>query len=296
MRIFVFCMKAPVRIMGIVNLTGDSFYPPSRMLGADGFLDRPRFLARCRQMAAEGAAYLDLGACSTRPGSEPVSEAEEWDRIAPALEALSSEAPELLPLLSVDTFRGRIVRRVFDAVGPFLVNDISLGQLDEDMLPAVSALGLPYVAMHMRGTPSTMDSLCDYGGDVVGAVHAYFEGFAEMAAAMGIRDWILDPGLGFAKTPEQCLELLERLPAFSDFGRPILIGLSRKRLVRAVAEGQLSGAGAGMDAAAGVGMDVDGLDSMAIAMARLHRLAVERGASILRVHDVAAARAAIAAC
>ena len=289
-------MKAPVRIMGIVNLTGDSFYPPSRMLGADGVLDRELFLATVRRMAAEGASYLDLGACSTRPGSEPVSETEEWNRIAPALDALVSEAPELLPLLSVDTFRGGIVRRVFDAVGPFLVNDISLGQLDEDMLPAVSALGLPYVAMHMRGTPSTMDSLCDYGGDVVGAVHAYFEGFAELADAMGIRDWILDPGLGFAKTPEQCLELLERLPAFSDFGRPILIGLSRKRIVRAVAEGQLSGAGAGMDAAAGVGMDVDGLDSMAIAMARLHRLAVERGASILRVHDVAAARAAIAAC
>lgn len=269
MCIFVFGMSAPVRIMGIVNLTGDSFYPPSRMLGADGSLDRGRFLARCRQMAAEGASYLDLGACSTRPGSEPVSEAEEWNRIAPALEALTSEAPELLPMLSVDTFRGGIVRRVFDAVGPFLVNDISLGQLDADMLPAVSALGLPYVAMHMRGTPSTMDTLCDYGGDVVGAVHAYFEGFAELASAMGIRDWILDPGLGFAKTPEQCLELLEGLSAFSDFGRPILIGLSRKRLVRAVSE------------------DID------TAMARLHRLAVAGGASILRVHDVAAARACL---
>lgn len=287
-------MSASVRIMGIVNLTGDSFYPPSRMLGADGLLDRARFLATVRRMAAEGASYLDLGACSTRPGSEPVSLEEEWNRIAPALDALSSEAPELLPLLSVDTFRGGIVRRVFDAVGPFLVNDISLGQLDEDMLPAVSALGLPYVAMHMRGTPATMDTLCDYGGDVVGAVHAYFEGFAELAAAMGIRDWILDPGLGFAKTPEQCLELLEGLPAFSDFGRPILIGLSRKRLVRAVAEGFAGqDAAAGSDAVPGPGAVAGpdaGADAMDVAMARLHRLAAERGASILRVHDVAAAR------
>lgn len=296
-------MKQPVRIMGIVNLTGDSFYPPSRMLGADGRLDRALFLGRCRQMASEGASFLDLGACSTRPGSEPVSEAEEWDRLSPALEALREEAPELLPRLSVDTFRGGIVRRVFDTVGPVLVNDISLGQMDEDMLPAVSALGLPYVAMHMRGTPATMDSLCDYGEDVVGAVHAYFEGFAELADAMGIREWILDPGLGFAKTPEQCLELLVHLPAFTDFGRPILIGLSRKRLVRAVSEGlplpasaygpnasaaDFSGAGvSGTDVS---GANASGAGAMDIAMARLHRLAIAGGASILRVHDVAAAR------
>ena len=272
-------MKQPVRIMGIVNLTGDSFYPPSRMLGADGRLDRALFLGRCRQMASEGASFLDLGACSTRPGS----------------------APELLPRLSVDTFRGGIVRRVFDAVGPVLVNDISLGQLDEDMLPAVSELGLPYVAMHMRGTPATMDSLCDYGGDVVGAVHAYFEGFAELADAMGIREWILDPGLGFAKTPEQCLELLVHLPAFTDFGRPILIGLSRKRLVRAVSEGLPLPASAYGPNASGVGVsgtDVSGTNASAagamdIAMARLHRLAIAGGASILRVHDVAAARACL---
>jgi len=314
-------MKQPVRIMGIVNLTGDSFYPPSRMLGADGRLDRALFLGRCRQMASEGASFLDLGACSTRPGSEPVSEAEEWDRLSPALEALREEAPELLPRLSVDTFRGGIVRRVFDTVGPVLVNDISLGQLDADMLPAVSALGLPYVAMHMRGTPATMDSLCDYGGDVVGAVHAYFEGFAELADAMGIREWILDPGLGFAKTPEQCLELLVHLPAFADLGRPILIGLSRKRLVRAVSEGlplPASAYGANASAADVSGVDVSGANASAadfsevdvsgadvsganasaagamdIAMARLHRLAIAGGASILRVHDVAAARACL---
>lgn len=269
-RIFAFVMDRMPRLMGIVNLTDDSFYPPSRLLGADGSFDRARFLARCRQMASEGASWLDLGACSTRPGSVPVSEEIEWSRLSPALDALAAEAPELLPLLSVDTFRGGIVRRVFDAVGPFLVNDISRGQLDSSLLPTVADLGLPYVAMHMRGTPSTMDTLCDYDGDVVGAVHRYFEDFTREAGRLGIREWILDPGLGFAKTPAQCLELLEHLDTFADFGRPILVGLSRKRLVRAV-----------------------GGDSMDAAMARLHRLAVARGASILRVHDVAAARACL---
>ena len=269
------------RIMGIVNLTGDSFYPPSRLLGTDGVLDRARFLEVCRQMASDGAAWIDLGACSTRPGSEPVSEQAEWERLSPALDALSADAPDLLPLLSVDTFRGGIVRRTFERVGPFLVNDISRGLLDSSMLPTVAALGLPYVAMHMRGTPATMDSLTDYGGDVVGAVHRYFEDFAGEADRLGIRDWMLDPGLGFAKTPAQCIELLEHLDAFADFGRPILIGLSRKRLVRTAAE---AAAVPGAESAA---------DPVAAAMARLHRLAVARGASILRVHDVAATRACL---
>ena len=257
---------SPIRIMGIVNLTDDSYYAPSRLLGAG----RGRLVGHVGAMVAEGMDILDVGACSTRPGSEPVSETEEWDRLSPALEALREEAPELLPRLSVDTFRGGIVRRVFDAVGPGLVNDISLGQLDEDMLPAVSALGLPYVAMHMRGTPATMDSLCDYGGDVVGAVHAYFEGFAELADAMGIREWILDPGLGFAKTVEQNYRLLADLGRFRAFGRPILVGLSRKSMIYKH-------------------LGITPEEALPATQA-LHMAALERGASILRVHDVRPAR------
>lgn len=264
-------MNGKIRIMGIVNLTGDSFYPPSRMLGEDGRLDRARFLGRVRQMAAEGADWLDLGACSTRPGSAPVPESEEWERIAPALSALAEEAPELIPLISVDTFRSGIVCRVYDTVGPFLVNDISGGEADPAMLPLVGSLGLPFVAMHMRGTPQTMDSLTDYPEGVVAAVHHWFEGFAVRAATVGIRDWILDPGFGFAKTPEQNHELLHHLSAFLDFGRPILAGISRKRMVRA---GLPEGASA---------------DKILAETSRLHRIAIAGGATILRVHDVAAA-------
>lgn len=248
------------RIMGIVNLTGDSFYPPSRMLDGQGRLDRDRFLGRVRELAAQGAAWLDLGACSTRPGSQPPSEELECARVEEALTLLKAEAPELLPLISIDTYRSAVIRRALDVLGgaSFLVNDVSAGEMDPQMLPLVAAAGLPYVAMHMRGTPETMDGLCDYPDGVVSEVHRYFEAFAEKAARLGIREWILDPGLGFAKTPEQCLELLEHLPAFSDFGRPILIGLSRKRLI----------------AALGIPMDT------------LHRLAIERGASIIRVHEI----------
>ena len=337
-----------IRIMGIVNLTADSFYPPSRMLGGDGRLDAGRFLDTVRQMAADGAAWLDLGACSTRPGSSPVSEEAEWERLSPALEMLQSQAPELLPLVSVDTFRSGIVRRVHDAIGPFLVNDIS-GAADPEMLPLVASLGLPYVAMHMRGTPETMDSLTDYPEGVVTAVHRWFEGFAERASALGIREWILDPGFGFAKSFEQNHELLSELGAFRDFGRPILVGISRKRMVReglagaVVEEGAVSGSlstpgktphkseisgdpviptlregpagselsrsddeddsGRGRSEAAtplnGVSLKRQpsvkkapaNADAILAETSRLHRIAIAGGASILRVHDVAAARA-----
>ena len=263
-KIFIFSVTlTPMqdyRIMGIVNLTGDSFYPPSRMLDGEGRLDRGLFLSRVRELAGKGASYLDLGACSTRPGSQPPPEEVEGARVEEALRLLQAEAPELLPLVSIDTYRSSVVRRALAVMDgtPFLVNDVSAGGMDPEMLPLVASAGLPYVAMHMRGTPLTMDQLCDYPDGVVTELHRYFEAFSEKAARLGIREWILDPGLGFAKTPAQCLELLENLPVFADLGRPILIGLSRKRLI----------------AALGIPMDT------------LHRLAIERGASILRVHEI----------
>lgn len=255
--------------MGIVNLNGDSFYAPSRVDAAD----RSAFLARIGKMSAEGADWLDLGACSTRPGSVPVSEEGEWARLSPALDAVAEAAPELRSRISVDTFRVGIVRRVYERIGPFLVNDISGGEADPGMLPLVASLGLPYVAMHMRGTPDTMDALTDYPEGVIAGVHRWFEGFAERAAALGIREWILDPGFGFAKTMEQNHELLAGLPAFRDFGRPILVGISRKRMVRGA-------------------FPADSPEALA-ETTRLHRLAIAGGASILRVHDVAAAKALV---
>lgn len=216
---------SPIRIMGIVNLTDDSYYAPSRLLGAG----RERLVGQVGAMVAEGMDILDIGACSTRPGARPVGADVEWTRLQPALEAIREAFPDLE--ISIDTYWSSVVRKAFDHIGPFLVNDISAGEDDPDMLPAVGALGLPYVAMHKRGTPATMQALTDYD-DVVTDVLRYFEGFAERAAAHGIQDWILDPGFGFAKTVEENHELLHRLDELTSlFPQPLLAALSRKSMI-----------------------------------------------------------------
>lgn len=254
---------SPIRIMGIVNLTDDSYYAPSRLLGAG----RERLVGHVGAMVAEGMDILDIGACSTRPGSRPVGADVEWTRLQPALEAIREAFPDLE--ISIDTYWSSVVRKAFEAIGPFLVNDISAGEDDPDMLPAVGALGLPYVAMHKRGTPATMQALTDYD-DVVEEVFRYFEMFAERAAAHGISDWILDPGFGFAKTVEQNYRLLADLGRFRAFGRPILVGLSRKSMIYKP-------------------LGITPEEALPATQA-LHMAALERGASILRVHDVRPAR------
>ena len=237
-------------IMAIVNLTPDSFHAPSRVAAEQAG-------ARIRTLCAQGADIIDLGAVSTRPGAAEVPPEEEWRRLAPVLRAWDAPA-----LLSVDTTRAEIVRRVYDCVGPFLVNDISAGEDDPDMLATVGRLGLPFVAMHKRGGPRTMDALCDYPEGVVPALVAYFSDFARRAEEHGIAEWVLDPGLGFAKTAEQNWEILEKLDWLRGFGRPILIGAADKRFT---------------------GGDTE----------KANRLALAHGADILRVHDVAAARRTI---
>ncbi len=254
---------SPIRIMGIVNLTDDSYYAPSRLLGAG----RERLVGHVGAMVAEGMDILDIGACSTRPGSRPVGAEVEWTRLQPALEAIREAFPDLE--ISIDTYWASVVRKAFEAIGPFLVNDISAGEDDPDMLPAVGALGLPYVAMHKKGTPATMQALTDYD-DVVEDVFRYFEMFAERAAAHGISDWILDPGFGFAKTVEQNYRLLADLGRFRAFGRPILVGLSRKSMIYKP-------------------LGITPEEALPATQA-LHMAALERGASILRVHDVRPAR------
>ena len=188
-----------VRILGIVNLTGDSFYAGSRTAVAD-------VAARVKQMWADGATAVDLGACSTRPGAPQPSLEEEWARLEPALRILAGiqegitaafartgsrsgaeVIPSCIPPISIDTYRSEIVRRAYDLIGPFMVNDISAGALDPQMLAVVGRLGLPYVAMHMRGTPETMQQLTQYG-DLVGDIKAYFRDFALRAEDAGIRE------------------------------------------------------------------------------------------------------------
>ena len=249
-------MVGHVHIMGIVNLTPDSFYAGSRTAVADA-------ATRIREMWTQGADVVDLGACSTRPGSKQPDVEEEWKRLEPALKEIAGNA---LRAISVDTFRAEIVRRTYETIGPFLVNDISAGELDSEMLETVGRLGLPYVAMHMRGTPENMQSLTDYD-DVVAEVIRYFKDFSKKAADAGIREWILDPGFGFAKTIGQNHELLRRLREVKEaFPQEILVGLSRKSMIYKV-------------------LGITPEEAMPATQV-LNLAALERGATWLRVHDV----------
>ena len=212
-------MSRKPQLMGIVNLTPDSFYEPSRASGTE------EALSRIRELLASGVDIIDLGAVSTRPGAADVPLEEEWRRLEEVLPRLKDAG---FPI-SIDTTRAEIVRRAYDLTGSFIVNDISAGEDDARMLPAVAELGLPYIAMHKRGNPRCMDALTDYPKGVVEEVLEYFDSFAQKADSLGITNWILDPGFGFAKTAEQNWELLNRLPEFRRFGRPILVGVADKR-------------------------------------------------------------------
>ena len=259
-------MKSKIHLLGIVNLTDDSYWAPSRASSCEAFLER------VRRMVTEGVDAVDIGACSTRPGSKPVGAEEEWKRLEPALKALRDEFPELP--VSVDTYWASVVAEVYDCIGPFLVNDISAGAFDDAMLPLVGRLGLPYIAMHMRGTPETMQSLTDYPKGVTEEVLRYFKAFAAKAAKAGVTDWILDPGFGFAKTVEQNWILLEELDKLQALQMPILVGISRKSMIYK---------------RFGITPE-ESLPATQVA----HYMALQRGATWLRVHDVAEARRTVA--
>ena len=249
-----------IDIMGIVNLTDDSYFSDSRCPSAEAAVER------VGRMLAEGATIIDIGACSTRPGSEPVGAAQEWNRLEPALKAIRQTYPDVH--ISVDTYWSEVVSRTYDLVGDFIVNDISAGEDDPAMLPVVGNLGLKYVAMHKRGTPVNMQSLTDYN-DIVGDVLSYFNRFAESALQNGISDWILDPGFGFAKTIDQNYQMLSRLDEFKSLDRPLLVGVSRKSMIYKL-------------------LDISPEESLPATQV-LHLRALQLGADILRVHDVAEA-------
>ena len=261
--------------MGIINLTDNSYFNASRCLAADGRTDVGAFLGRVRQMMAEGAHILDIGACSSRPGAEPVSAETEWKRLEPALKALRAEFPDLP--VSVDTWRADVAERVHDLIGPFWINDISAGEDDPAMLATVGRLGLRYIAMHKRGTSLTMQSLTDYAPDpeqpdlspVTAAILRYFRDFSVRAEKAGIRDWVLDPGFGFAKTVGQNYQLLKELDRLQVLGREILVGISRKSMIYKK-------------------FNITPEEALPATQV-LHAEALRRGASILRVHDVAEA-------
>lgn len=213
-------------VMVIVNATPDSFYDGSRM-GVDVSLIREHIsrAANC------GARYVDLGGYSSRPGAEDISADQEFDRLCRAMDV--AREPEFAGRLSitVDTFRSGLVRALFERYGAcFAVNDISAGELDPLMLSTVAELGLPYIAMHMRGTPATMTQLTSYQ-DLTNEVYAYLESKIKQCKALGIQDVMIDPGFGFAKTVDQNFELMQALPRFKALGVPILVGISRKSMI-----------------------------------------------------------------
>ncbi len=263
--------KRKTDIMGIVNLTDNSYFAESRCLGTDGNPDIDKITERIGRMIAEGATIIDIGACSTRPGSEPVGEAEEWRRISAVLPHIRKAFPDVT--VSIDTYWSSVVRKAFDLIGNFIVNDISAGEDDPQMLSTAGSLGLTYIAMHKRGTPATMQNLCDYR-DVSSEVLEYFRDFGRKAEQAGIRDWILDPGFGFAKTVEQNYELMANLENFTALGHRILVGVSRKSMIYRKF---------------GITPE-EALPQTQV----LHFAALQKGADILRVHDVAEAARTVA--
>lgn len=250
-------------VMGIINATPDSFYSRSRVDGVDSICRRVETMVR------DGADIIDLGACSTRPGASDVTAAEETDRLGEALGALRSVAPDIP--VSVDTFRASVAREAI-SMGADIINDISGGDLDPDMIPAVAEMRVPFIATHSRGTPATMQSLTDYSpqGGVAAAVAADLLDKVHRLALAGVADVIVDSGLGFAKTIEQNYQLLNTLPSLGKIvERPVLIGLSRKSMITRP-----------------LGITPD--DALPATTA-LNLYALLQGASILRVHDVAQA-------
>lgn len=261
--------------MGVINLTPDSFFEPSRA-------DASTAMSRIKEFVDAGASIIDLGAVSTRPGGEEVPLEEEWRRLEPVLKSLGSGQRSFR--ISIDTTSAEIIRRAYDVIGPFIANDISSGEDDTQMLSTVAELGLTYIAMHKRGTPKTMDSLTEYDGGVMLELVSYFRVFAHLAESVGIRDWILDPGLGFAKTPKQDWEILQRLAVLESFGKPILVGTADKRFTHHVPSrvarwfGNKGAAAARQECF----VPAEGFTGTDIA----NTLAADRGATILRVHEM----------
>ncbi len=251
------------KIMGIVNLTPDSFFSGSR------FQAEKEILLQVEKMLAEGADIIDLGAFSSRPNSDFISLEEEKERLLSPLKKIIQEFPSAL--LSVDTYRSEIAKQSIQE-GASIINDISGGDLDEKMFQTIAALKVPYMMMHMQGTPKTMQDSPSYT-DVFQEVFKSFSGKLEQLNSLGVNDVILDVGFGFGKTLEHNYTLLKKLSYFHALQRPILVGLSRKGMIQKVIGSTAEMALNGTTAA--------------------HVLAIQNGANILRVHDVKEAKEAI---
>jgi dihydropteroate synthase len=244
------------KVMGIVNVTPDSFFDGGKLTNTN------EIVFQVEKMLQEGATFIDLGGYSSKPGAEFVSEAEELNRVIPIVKLLVENFPDIL--LSIDTFRSEVAKQAIEN-GAALINDISAGLLDEKMLETVAKLQVPYIMMHMKGTPQTMQSLANYE-DLLKEMNYYFSERIAKARRFGLNDIIIDPGFGFAKTLEQNYELLQNLELLQFHDLPVLAGISRKSMIYKVLETAPEKA----------------LNGTTF----LHAFCLQKGANILRVHDV----------
>ena len=248
------------QVMGILNVTPDSFYAHSRKQ------TETEILARAHQIVDEGASIIDLGAYSSRPNALDVSESEEMQRLRNALQIIRRELPDAI--LSIDTFRADVARMCVEEYGAAIINDISAGQMDNRMFPTIAQLGVPYIIMHMQGTPQDMQDSPHYD-NLLKEVFYYFSEKVQRLRDLGVKDIILDPGFGFGKTIEHNYQLMNHLEEFSVFDLPLLIGISRKSMIY-----KLLGT-----------TPEEALNGTTV----LNTIALQKGAHLLRVHDVKAA-------
>ncbi|MFG6390801.1 MAG: dihydropteroate synthase [Candidatus Amulumruptor sp.] len=252
-------------VMGIINVTPDSFYAGSRV-NAD------EIGRRVRDMMGDGADMIDIGGYSSRPGAAAVSETEEIDRLAAGISALREVSPDIV--VSVDTFRASVAKVAIEQMGADIINDISGGDLDDGMFETVAALNVPYILMHMRGTPADMQTLTDYPDGVTAEVLRDLSVKLRKLRLAGVNDVIVDPGFGFAKTLEQNYRLMADMPMFAELlDAPVLVGISRKSMVTRC-------------------LGVPASDALNGTTA-LNTIALLKGAQILRVHDVKACAEAV---
>ncbi|MBG6110139.1 dihydropteroate synthase [Flavobacterium sp. CG_9.10] len=244
------------KVMGILNVTPNSFFDGGK------YKNENEILSQVEIMITEGASFIDIGAYSSKPNAEFVSEEEEISRLIPSIDLILKHFPETI--LSIDTFRSEVAKASIES-GAGIINDISAGHLDDKMLAVIGKYNVPYIMMHMRGTPQTMQALTDYD-DIVEEMLLYFSERIAKARSFGINDLIIDPGFGFAKTMDQNYEVFEKIELFNMLELPLLVGISRKSMIYKTLNTSIE----------------EALNGTTI----LNTIALTKGAKILRVHDV----------
>jgi len=244
------------KVMGILNVTPNSFFDGGK------YKNEGEIISQVEKMLSEGATFIDIGAYSSKPSAEFVTEQQEIDRIVPAIELILKHFPETL--LSIDTFRAAVAKASIES-GAAIINDIAAGELDDKMFEVIADYNVPYIMMHMRGNPQTMQSLTQYE-DIVKEMLFYFSEKVRKARSVGINDLILDPGFGFAKTTDQNYEVLQKMELFNVLEFPVLAGVSRKSMIYKTLGNTAQ----------------EALNGTTV----INTIALTKGAKILRVHDV----------